>query len=37
MRSDPRIDFEEFKRLSFKAMKMRSKKHHINLLFKIID
>ena len=37
MRSDPRINFEEFKRLTFKAMKTRSRKKHIALLFKIMD
>ena len=37
MRNDPRINFEEFKRLTFKAMKTRSRKKHIALLFKIMD
>ena len=37
MRTDPRIDFERFKKLLIKAMRMRQNKQQVDLLFKIID
>ena len=37
MRTDPRITYKEFKNLIAKALKMRSRKKHIELLFKIMD
>ena len=37
MRTDPRIDFERFKKLLIKAMRMRQNKQQVGLLFKIID
>ena len=37
MRGDPRIDFEQFKKLLVKAMRMRQTKKQVDLLFNIMD
>lgn len=37
MLNDPRVDFDWFKQLVIKAMKMRNNKEHMNLLFKVMD
>ena len=37
MHNDPRVDFEQFKKLLFKAMRMRRSKQEVDLLFNIVD
>ena len=37
MHNDPRVDFEQFKKLLIKAMRMRRSKQEVDLLFNIVD